>query len=363
MAGSPYAISIGTLSAGSNYSITFVPANLTVTAKPLAINGITANSKVYDGTRSATLNTGTVTLGGVVGSDVVSLSGSATGTFDTKNAGTGKTVSFSGLSLSGAAAGNYSITSTASTTANITPAPLTVLAGSATVANKVYDGSTSATITARGTLGGIIAPDVVTLNGGSANFDDANAGNGKAVTITGLTLGGADAANYALGSTSVSATANIAKADQVLSFSTALIDKVVGDPQFDLTASSNSGLPVSVSVTGPATYAAPTLTLGIPATVAASAADYTVTVTANQAGDVNHNSATLSGTFKVLQLGDITHDGSVTIIDAMEYLKVALHLDPSPSFTRNIFLDGSNRAVIDVRDVLLVLQKVVSQPI
>ncbi|WP_183361487.1 beta strand repeat-containing protein, partial [Geomonas limicola] len=187
VAGSPYAINIGTLSAGSNYSITFVPANLTVTAKPLAINGITANSKVYDGTRSATLNTGTVTLGGVVGSDVVSLSGSASGTFDTKNAGTGKTVSFSGLSLSGAAAGNYSITTTASTTANITPAPLTVNAGTTVVGNKGYDGSTLATITTRGTLSGILSPDVVTLAGGSANFGDANVGTGKAVTITGLT--------------------------------------------------------------------------------------------------------------------------------------------------------------------------------
>ncbi|GFO59790.1 hypothetical protein GMST_21150 [Geomonas silvestris] len=362
VAGSPYAINLGTLSAGANYSISFVPANFAVTAKPLVINGITANNKVYDGTRSATLNNGAVSLSGVVGGDAVSLSGTATGSFDTKNAGTGKTVSFSGLSLTGAAAGNYSIGTTASTTADITPAPLTVNPGTSVVANKVYDGSTATTITSAGTLSGVIAPDLVTVGGGSANFADPNAGNGKTVTIAGLTLGGADAANYTLAG-GATATANIAKAGQTISFSTALVDKVVGDPQFDFTATANSGLPVTISVTGPATYLAPTLALQTPALVPTSAADYTVTVTATQPGDANHNPATLSGTFKVLQLGDITHDGSVTIADAMEYLKVALHLDSPPGFTRNIILDGSNRSVIDVRDVLLVLQKVVAQPI
>jgi hypothetical protein len=41
-----YAITQGTLSAGSNYTITFVPANLTVTAKPLTVT-VDAKSKTY----------------------------------------------------------------------------------------------------------------------------------------------------------------------------------------------------------------------------------------------------------------------------------------------------------------------------
>ena len=42
----PYAITIGTLSAGSNYSITFVPATFNVTAKPITVTA-DAKSKVY----------------------------------------------------------------------------------------------------------------------------------------------------------------------------------------------------------------------------------------------------------------------------------------------------------------------------
>ena len=50
----------------------------------------------------------------------------------------------SGLTLSGAAAGNYTLsTTTATTTADITAATLTP---TVTVANKAYDGTTSATI-------------------------------------------------------------------------------------------------------------------------------------------------------------------------------------------------------------------------
>ena len=63
--------------------------------------------------------------------------------FADKNVGDGKTVNAS-LALSGAQAGNYSLTSnTASTTASITPKPLT---GSFTASNKVYDGNVTATV-------------------------------------------------------------------------------------------------------------------------------------------------------------------------------------------------------------------------
>ena len=53
-------------------------------------------------------------------------------------------------------------------------------------------------------LGGVIAPDVVTLTGGTATFNNKNVGNGKTVTLTGATLSGADAPNYALDSVTTS---------------------------------------------------------------------------------------------------------------------------------------------------------------
>ena len=53
-------------------------------------------------------------------------------------------MSVSGISISGTDAGNYTCNTTASTTADITAKALTV---TATGINKVYDGTTAATVT------------------------------------------------------------------------------------------------------------------------------------------------------------------------------------------------------------------------
>ena len=83
-----------------------------------------------------------------------------------------------------------------------------------TAGSKTYDGTTAATVQTR-TLAGVIGSDDVSLIGGTASFNNANAGAGKTVTLTGTTLGGAAAGNYSL--TSVNATtADIAKANAVL---------------------------------------------------------------------------------------------------------------------------------------------------
>ncbi|MDR3459626.1 MAG: HYR domain-containing protein, partial [Verrucomicrobiae bacterium] len=173
------------------------PATLTVT-------GITANNKVYDRTRAAALNLGGATLVGVVpGDDVGLVTTAATGLFDTWNIGTNKLVAISGLTLAGGATSNYLLTQPA-TAANISSAPLIP---SITAGNKPYDGNTSAVITGR-SLSGVFSPDDVTLIGGTATFDTSNVG-GHTVTATGLSLTGADQGNYALTSTSASASANI----------------------------------------------------------------------------------------------------------------------------------------------------------
>jgi len=67
----------------------------------------------------------------------------------------------------------------------------------------VYDGTTSATIsTAGATLNGVLAADTgnVTLvtDGAVGVFADKAVGTNKPVTISGLTLGGSAAGNYAL---------------------------------------------------------------------------------------------------------------------------------------------------------------------
>jgi hypothetical protein len=79
------------------------------------------------------------------------------------------------------------------------PIPVTVTGVKAD--NKVYDGNTAAAIdTAEASLDGVISGDNVTLNVGLASgaFDNKKAGNDKDVTISGLTLEGADAPIYSL---------------------------------------------------------------------------------------------------------------------------------------------------------------------
>jgi hypothetical protein len=178
-----------------------------ITAAPLMVTNITADSRVYDGGTDAVIHTTGATLTGVFGSDDVSLdAGGATGAFADKNAGTAKTVTIGGLGLTGADAGNYVLTPP-STTADITPLAIT---GSVTVASRVYDGGVDATIAGR-TLSGVLGTDNVSLVGGTATFADKNVGSGKTVTVTGLSLSGANAANYTVNSTETT-TANITAA-------------------------------------------------------------------------------------------------------------------------------------------------------
>src|SRR5258706_224579 len=133
----------------------------------------------------------TRSLSGVIGLDVVSLTG-GTASFDDKTVANGKTVTLTGASLAGTDAGNYVLDSVATTTANITAKHIT---GSFTADNKQYDGNDSATVLTR-SLSGTIGGDVVSLDGGTATFSDKTVANGKTVTLTGASLAGTDASNY-----------------------------------------------------------------------------------------------------------------------------------------------------------------------
>ena len=133
------------------------------------------------------------------GSDNVSLSG-GTASFATKTVGTARTVTVSGLGLSGTDAGNYQLVSTSATTnANITTRSLSV---SATGANKVYDGSTSATITLADNR---IAGDSLTTSYTNATFANKNVGAAKAVSVSGIAITGTDAANYSANTSATTA--------------------------------------------------------------------------------------------------------------------------------------------------------------
>ena len=207
------AINQGTLTAGPNYTITFVPANFTIVARAITVTAAT-DTRVYDAT-IASAGVPTITTGSLAGTDT----GPFTQTFDTKNVGTAKTLTPAGTVSDGNGGANYAITFATNTTGVITAASVTALP---TAANKVYNGTTAAVVSG-GTLTGVIAPDVVTLNvaGATGVFTpDANVGNGKTVNVTGLALSGAQAGNYQLTSTSATTTANITPATTTIAIGT-----------------------------------------------------------------------------------------------------------------------------------------------
>lgn len=182
----------------ANYYIDATPGSSTATITPKSITAsLSAQSRVYDGTTTAT---GTLSSTGMVAGDDLSLSASTT-TFANKNAGSGKIVTASGIALSGNDALNYSLTATTATaTANITKAGL-VFSG-ASVDSKVYDGTTTATVTSTGSLTGVAALDAANgelmVNDSSVTgaFADRHAGNNKQALLSGYNVSGTAASNY-----------------------------------------------------------------------------------------------------------------------------------------------------------------------
>ncbi|WP_189535984.1 YDG domain-containing protein, partial [Paludibacterium paludis] len=193
----------------ANYTLganTSVSATATISARSVNLTG----SRVYDGTTAVAA--GIFTLGNLVAGENLTLSGS--GSVAGKNVANGASVTAGTLALGNGGNGlasNYTL-SGGTLSASITPATLTVSGLSAQ--NKVYDGTTTASLTGSAALAGVIGSDAVTLSGNPGSgglFADANAGAGKMVTVAtgGVGLAGADAGNYQLGGFSVPLTATI----------------------------------------------------------------------------------------------------------------------------------------------------------
>ena len=150
---------------------------------------LTADSKEYDGTNDATV--GYQVEGGTINGDVTIIA--TNGAFDNKNVGTGKTVS-ADITISGSDAGNYQFTKVETTTASISKKNLTVSNSSAS--NKVYDGTTSASITGA-SLVGAISGDNVSIGNAVRSFSQKNVGSNISVTAA-ITLYGTSSGNYSL---------------------------------------------------------------------------------------------------------------------------------------------------------------------
>jgi hypothetical protein len=165
-----------------------------ITQKALTVTGQVAGNKVYDGNAVAQLLGGS--LLGLVGGETLAIAGQ-TAAFGDKNAGNAKTVTVSGTTLldGSGAASNYSVSDPTGLTASITQKALTVAGQVA--GNKVYDGNAVAQLLG-GSLLGLVGGETLAIAGQTAAFGDKNAGNAKAVTVSGTTLldGTGSASNY-----------------------------------------------------------------------------------------------------------------------------------------------------------------------
>ena len=193
---------------------------VTITPKTLTVGGLSAPaSRVYDATLVASVSgtptllaaeaagTGTSSDGKIYTGDALTFNGSATGSYNSKDVASANTVTFAGLTSSN---GNYAL-NLGTQAAAITPADLALQGVS--VLNKTYNGNRVAL------LDGVAAVtplsgDVVSVNaaGAGGQFNDKNVATGKPVTVSGFTLAGADAGNYAVVQP-VGLTADITKAD------------------------------------------------------------------------------------------------------------------------------------------------------
>jgi filamentous hemagglutinin family protein len=165
-----------------------------------------AGSRVYDAGLDAAASI--FGAGGVVngvGGQTLVLAGA--GTLVGKDVGSGSLASLGSLSLNDGTglASNYTLAG-GTDSVSVTPLAITVTASGA---NKAYDGNAlaSATLASSGVLGG----DAVNFQDTAANFSDKNAGEGKLVSVSGITIGGANAADYTVNATATT-TADITPA-------------------------------------------------------------------------------------------------------------------------------------------------------
>jgi hypothetical protein len=208
------------------------------------------------------------------------------GTYDTKDVGTGKTVTVTGLSLTGAQASDYSVGGSVSAPiGTITPLALTArLTGTV---SKTYDGTNGATLAAGDyVLAGLVAGDSVALNDPTSGvYDTKDAGTGKTITVSGLSLTGAQAADYTV-TGSVSGAIGVITPLALTASLTGTVSKVYDGDTVATLASDNyvlSGLISgdSVALNDPTTGTYDTKDVGTGKTVTVAG----VALTGAQAGD------------------------------------------------------------------------------
>lgn len=270
--GSSAPVNAGTYSAVGSYAgdANYNPANaapVTITInKATATLSLADTDQTYDGTaRAVTVNTSPAGL-------------------------TGVTVTYAGSPTVPTNAGTYAVVASLDNpnyTASNATGTLTVHKAHATISlsdlSHVYD-ATPKTVTATTAPAGLTT---VTITYAGSPTAPTNAGSYAIV---------ASLSNDNYEAEDATATMVIDKADQTIDFA-ALTDKKFGDGPVTVSATASSGLTVSFTTSAPATVVGNSLSF--PANGGTTA---TITVTASQAGDANHNPAQdVVRTFQLLE--------------------------------------------------------------
>ncbi|MBK7262569.1 MAG: filamentous hemagglutinin N-terminal domain-containing protein [Rubrivivax sp.] len=171
-----------------------------ITPRQVSVDNVRVLDKVYDGTRTALLG-GAAGITGLVAGQSLSLQ-PGTLAFDTADVGRAKPVTgrFALADGPGGLASNYLLDGggQVSASADITPKALTLTGAS--VNDKVYDGSTAATINS-GVFGGLIGNQTLSLLADDLRFDTKNVGVDKPVNGSVRLADGSNgglASNYSL---------------------------------------------------------------------------------------------------------------------------------------------------------------------
>lgn len=214
--------------AAANYKLIAQPTDTTadITVKEITISGAAVEaSRIYDGTTDAKITNAGAPSVNYDGENLKVAAGKAA--YNNKNVGKGKAVTFTGFALEGDAAANYKLTAQPeAVTADITVKEIKIV-DTAVEASKVYDGSTDAKITEKGTFDGLVDGDKVDIVTGKALYHDKNVGNGKTVTFYDFALSGDDAANYVLSAQPAGTTASISARELTIK------NLAVKDKQYD----------------------------------------------------------------------------------------------------------------------------------
>lgn len=196
-----------TVDTAFGYNVNYVGADLTIS--PFVIN--LTGSRIYDST--ALVDAAILVMNTLPNSETLTLTPGGAGVLANKNVGTDRAFGVGTLALSNGTglATNYTLVG-GTHLVTVAAATITTVDG-ITANNRSYDGTSVAGLTTSGAVfNGMFGGDALNVAGATGSFADKNVGTGKAVSITGITLGGADAGNYILQTNTASSAADIAKA-------------------------------------------------------------------------------------------------------------------------------------------------------